>query len=138
MTISRTTRNVHRFPGPPTEGLPGFACFMGEATHPGNTHPSVDRHDAALKNLDGEPSLPLVGLATLHSDGAIFLIVFLFKGMLEGVLGYSIGTQSWGTLICNLFIGAFYYWRLGKHIQDTRLEFCEQSDAREEKPPMIL
>ena len=67
MTISRTTRNVHSLPGSPTEGLPGFACFMGEATHPGNAHPSVDSHGAALKNLLGERhSL----LATQYSDGA--------------------------------------------------------------------
>jgi hypothetical protein len=53
MTISRTTRNVHSFPGLPTEGLPGFACFVGEATHPGKAYPSVDSLGTVLKNLAG-------------------------------------------------------------------------------------
>jgi len=66
MTIPRTTRNVHSFPGHPTEGLPGFACLVGEATHPGKAHPSVDGHDAAAKKLNSETVTPL-GTVT-HSE----------------------------------------------------------------------
>jgi len=73
MTISRTTRNVHSFPGLPTEGLPGFVCFVGEATHPGKVYPSVDSLGAALKKLVGERHpLPLGRLATQNSDGLYY------------------------------------------------------------------
>jgi hypothetical protein len=50
MTISRKISNGHFIPGLTTEELPGFACFVGDATHPGKAHPSMDSLEAAVKN----------------------------------------------------------------------------------------
>jgi hypothetical protein len=62
---------------------------------------------------------------------AIFVLFYLLKGVLEGVLGYSVGTQSLTTHLFNILIEAFYYWRLGKHIQETRLDFSKKPAAQE-------
>jgi hypothetical protein len=65
----------------------------------------------------------------------ILCLIFFFKGILEAILGITVGTESLAMIIFNILVDVFYFWRLGKHMQDTRVSFSEQSDAREEILP---